>query len=62
MAEYHVSPAANQWQVKKKGGSVVSNHRKKKPARERAQKEASSGDRIVIHRKNGTIQESREKA
>lgn len=62
MAEYHVSPAANQWQVKKKGGSVVSNHRKKKPARERADNEASSGDRVVIHRKDGTIQESREKS
>lgn len=62
MAEYHVSPAANQWQVKKKGGSVVSNHRKKRPARERAQDEAKSGDRIVVHRQDGTIQESIEKS
>lgn len=57
MVEFHVVPAANQWQVKKKGGSVVSNHRKKKPARDRARKEASSGDSIIIHRKDGTVQE-----
>lgn len=57
MVEYHVVPAANQWQVKKKGGSVISNHRKKKPARKRVQKESKSGDTIIIHRKDGSIQE-----
>jgi len=62
MAEYHVTPSANQWQVKKKGGSVVSNHRKKKRAREKANSEATSGDRVVIHRQDGTIQESAEKS
>lgn len=56
MAEYHVVPAANQWQVKKKGGSVVSNHRKKRPARDKAQKTAKSGDAIIIHRQDGTVQ------
>lgn len=62
MAEYHVVPAANQWQVKRKGGSVVSNHRKKQPARDRAQTEATSGDTIIIHRQDGTVQERRTKS
>lgn len=62
MAEYHVVPAANQWQVKKKGGTVVSNHRKKSPARDNVQREASTGDVIIIHRKDGTVQERREKS
>lgn len=57
MPEYHVVPAANQWQVKKKGGSVVSNHRKTAPARKRAKKEAGSGDVIIINRKDGTVKE-----
>lgn len=62
MAEYHVVPAANQWQVKKKGGTVVSNHRKKQPARDKVQKKASSGDTIVIHRQDGTVQEKKTKS
>ena len=56
MAEYHVVPSANQWRVQHKGGKVVSNHRKKAPAVKKAKKTAGSGDAVVIHRSNGTIQ------
>lgn len=56
MTEYRVVPSGNMWRVQQKGGTVVSNHRKKAPAVKRAKKEAGKGDKVVIHRKNGTAQ------
>lgn len=56
MTEYHVVPSGNQWRVQKKGGSVVSNHRKKSPAVDKAKSVAGNGDAVVIHRANGTVQ------
>lgn len=56
MAEYHVVPSGNMWRVQFAGGSVVSNHRKKQPAVKRAKREAGGGDSVIIHRKNGTVQ------
>lgn len=57
MTEYRVVPSGNMWRVQKKGGSVISNHRKKAPAVDRAKREAGSGDSVTIHRKNGTVQD-----
>jgi len=57
MAEYRVVPSGNQWRLQKKGGSVVSNHRKKQPAVDAGKKECGSGDSLVIHRKDGTVQD-----
>jgi len=59
MTEYHVSPSGNQWRLIKKGGSVVSNHRKKKPAIRAGQKATGSGDTLIIHGSDGKIQEKR---
>lgn len=59
MTEYHIVPSGNMWRLQKKGGSVISNHRKKQPAVDRARSTASSGDAVVIHRKDGTVQERR---
>lgn len=56
MTEYHVVPSGNQWRVQKKGGSVISNHRKKSPAVDKAKSTASGGDDVVIHRSDGTVQ------
>lgn len=60
MTEYRVVPSGNQWRVQKAGGSVISNHRKKNPAVSAAKREAGSGDRVVIHRSDGTVQDSHE--
>lgn len=57
MTEYHVVPSGNQWRVQKRGGSVVSNHRKKRPAVSKAKSTAGSGDSVVIHRADGTVQD-----
>jgi hypothetical protein len=57
MVEYHVVPSGNMWRLQKKGGTVVSNHRKKRPAVERGRKERGSNDALIIHRSDGTIQE-----
>ncbi|OYR87594.1 hypothetical protein DJ71_05405 [Halorubrum sp. E3] len=59
MTTYKVLPSGNQWRVQTGSGSVVSNHRKKRPAVNSARSEASSGDEIWIHRSDGTIQEKR---
>jgi hypothetical protein len=57
MVEYHVVPSGNMWRLQKKGGTVVSNHRKKRPAVERGRTERGSNDALIIHRADGTIQE-----
>jgi predicted lipoprotein with Yx(FWY)xxD motif len=59
MTEYHVVPSGNQWRVQHAGGSVVSNHRKKSPAVSKAKGEAGSGDSVIIHRSDGTVQDRR---
>ncbi|WP_136688672.1 DUF2188 domain-containing protein [Halorhabdus amylolytica] len=59
MTEYHVVPSGNQWRLQKKGGSVISNHRKKSPAVSAGQREAGSGDTLVIHKADGTVQDRR---
>jgi len=46
------------WQVKK-SGRRVSKHRKKSAAKRRAKREAMSGDKLFIYRKNGTQQDVR---
>jgi hypothetical protein len=57
MVEYHVVPSGNMWRLQKKGGTVVSNHRKKRPAVKRGREERGENDALVIHRSDGTIQE-----
>lgn len=59
MTTYKVLPSGNQWRVQKGSGSVVSNHRKKRPAVNKATSAAGSGDEVWIHRADGTIQEKR---
>jgi len=54
---YHVVPNGSNWQVKK-NGRVVSNHRLKRRAVERARKEAGDDHGVQIHRQDGTIQRS----
>lgn len=46
------------WQVKV-SGSRVSAHTKKSAAKRRAKREASSGDRLVIHGTNGSVLDDR---
>lgn len=58
MTTYIVAPSGSHWVVKKHGG-VVSNHRKKTPAKRAAKRKASSGDRLEIRRADGTVQNSR---
>lgn len=60
MTEYHVVPSGNMWRLQKKGGTVVSNHRKKAPAADAGQSEAGSGDTLVIHRQDGTVMERKD--
>jgi predicted lipoprotein with Yx(FWY)xxD motif len=38
---------------------VISNHRKKDPAVSAGKREAGSGDTLVIHRSDGTVQDRR---
>lgn len=59
MTEYHVVPSGNQWRLQKSGGSVISNHRKKNPAVSAGQDAAGSGDTLVIHGSDGTVQDRR---
>lgn len=46
------------WQVTK-SGARQSKHRKKSAAKRKAKRVASSGDKLVIMRKNGTVQDQR---
>ena len=55
MTTYRVKPKGNQWVVTR-GRTAASNHRKKARAKAKARSWASSGDTIVIHRADGTIQ------
>lgn len=59
MATIRVKPNGSGWVVSS-GRGIVSNHRKKSRAKAAAKRKASSGDRIVIHRSNGTVQKSKE--
>lgn len=58
MGTYRVTPNGNKWSVEK-NGRTVSSHRKKRRARNAAKKKASPGDKVVIHRSNGTIMDRR---
>lgn len=60
MTTYRVEPAESGWLVKTGSGYTKSNHRKKSAARRAARGYADSGDRIIIRRNNGTIQDKRE--
>lgn len=60
VTEYHVVPSGNQWRLQQSGGSVVSNHRKKEPAVDAGKRKAGSGDSLVIHRADGTVQDRRD--
>lgn len=55
MADIHVVPAENRWQVRK-NGSIVSWHRKKTRAVSKAREIANTGDRLVTHSSGGTVQ------
>jgi len=54
MATIRIKPSGNQWIVTK-GGTTVSNHRKKSAAKRKANRKAASGDRIIEHGQNGQI-------
>ena len=58
MGTYRVKPAGNRWLVTK-SGRTVSRHNKKSRAKSSASSKASTGDSIVIHRSDGTIQNRR---
>lgn len=58
MGTYRVKPDGSGWKVAK-NGRTLSNHRKKRRARNAAKKKASPGDKVVIHRSNGTIMDRR---
>lgn len=58
MSTYRVKPSGNQWIVTKNGGTV-SNHRKKARAKQKAKREARTGDKVIIHRASGTIMDRR---
>lgn len=55
MAKYTVAASGGQWRVVQ-NGTTVSNHRKKSAAVSAARRKASSGDRLIVQRTNGTIQ------
>lgn len=57
MTTYIVSPSGSHWVVKKGNGAVVSNHRKKAPAKQSARREAGSGDRVIIRDSGGRYQD-----
>ncbi|MFB6227463.1 MAG: DUF2188 domain-containing protein [Halobacteriales archaeon] len=57
MVEYHIVPSGNMWRLQKKGGTVVSNHRKKRPAVKKGRKVRGENDALIIHRSDGTVQE-----
>ena len=59
MVEYHVSPADGDWMLRNTNGSIISKHRKKRPAVQNGISEASEGDTLVIHGTDGKIQEQR---
>jgi hypothetical protein len=64
MATYRVMPANDGLDMRSNwivmlDGRTVSNHVKKSAAVRTARKKASLGDELVIHRTDGTIQETR---
>lgn len=64
MAVYHVVPDADGdtqrygWKVTKVNVGRKSNHTKKSAALRKAERLASKGDSIIVHRTNGTVQRS----
>lgn len=58
MATYRVKPSGDQWIVTK-NGRTLSPHRKKSAAKRKAKRKSSGGDKLVIHRANGTIGDQR---
>lgn len=64
MATYHVTPDADNdtqrygWKVTKEGRGRQSNHTKKSAAKRKAKQLAGANDTVVIHRLDGTIQNS----
>lgn len=58
MATYRIKPSGNGWVVTK-NGTVASNHRKKSGAKRSAKRLSSGGDKLVIHKSNGRIQNQR---
>ena len=55
MATIRVKPSGNQWRVTV-NGVTKSNHRKKARAKKKAKRLASAGDRLIVQRRNGTVQ------
>lgn len=56
MGTYLVLPDGSGWVVEK-NRRTVSNHRLKQRAIDSAKSEAGPGDRLQIHRQNGTVQD-----
>jgi len=57
----HVVPSKSGWSVKKEGSKRASSVAPTKSAAVSAAKNMKSGDRIVIHKKDGTIQRNSKK-
>lgn len=57
MVTYRVKPNGSGWVVSS-GRGIVSNHRKKARAKRAAKAKARSGDRVIVHRSDGTVQKS----
>lgn len=55
---YAVVPDGSGWKVTK-NGRTVSNHRKKRPAMNKAKQKASSGEQLRIYGANGAMQDVR---
>ena len=57
----HVVPSKDGWSVKKEGAKRSSSVKSTKESAVRAARKLKSSDRIVVHRKDGTIQKSSKK-
>lgn len=61
MARYNVTPVGagtSQWKVEK-NGDPISTHRSQQNAINKARRDSSSGDTLVIHRPSGLIREQK---
>jgi hypothetical protein len=58
MATLKVLPSGGDWRVTV-NGQTVSNHRLKRRAVGRANREAQPGDTLQIHRSDGTVQKTK---
>lgn len=59
MTTYRVKPQNGGWVVAKGNGATVSTHRKKSRAKQSADRKAGKRDKIIVHRANGTVQQSK---